>query len=100
MAAKPKITKEMLIGEVADKYPMALAPLIEVGFHCIGCAISPYESLEQGALIHGIPPEEIDNLVAKMNKIADETEEQIKKAQEKGKIKPVFGKDEKGKGKK
>ena len=52
---QPPVTKGILMGELISRYPQATEVLMRHGFHCIGCAVSPYESLEAGAAIHGIP---------------------------------------------
>ncbi len=52
---KQKITADMLMGDIVSQYPIATEILTRYGFHCIGCMISPYESLEAGAAVHGIP---------------------------------------------
>ncbi|MFH1207116.1 MAG: DUF1858 domain-containing protein [Patescibacteria group bacterium] len=48
------ITSDILMGELISRYPQVSALLMERGFHCIGCAVSPYESLESGAAVHGL----------------------------------------------
>jgi len=53
------VTKDILMGELVDKYPQASEILMKYGFHCLGCMISPYESLEAGAAVHGIPLEKV-----------------------------------------
>jgi len=57
--AKPKVTKDILMGELVSQYPQSTEILMKYGFHCIGCMISPYESLESGAAVHGIPLEKV-----------------------------------------
>jgi hybrid cluster-associated redox disulfide protein len=37
------------------------------GLHCVGCHVSAFESIEEGAMAHGI---DVDALVADLNKIA------------------------------
>jgi len=54
---KQEITKDILIGELIEKYPESAEVLAKHGFHCIGCTLSPYETLEAGAAVHGIPLE-------------------------------------------
>lgn len=54
---KQKVTKDILIGDLVKKYPHAVEVLAKHGFHCIGCTLSPYETLEAGAAVHGIPTE-------------------------------------------
>ena len=62
------VTKDILMGELVDKYPQASEILMKYGFHCLGCMISPYESLEAGAAVHGIP----------LNRVLKEINESIK----------------------
>ena len=56
-AAKPAsqmITKTMAFGEVLQRFPQTLPVFSKYGMHCIGCAMSAYETIEQGAKAHGI----------------------------------------------
>ena len=62
-----KITKDMLIGEVVEKHPVAAQIMMEKGLHCIGCHVAHYETIEQGCLSHGITEEEIDKMVEEIN---------------------------------
>ena len=65
---KKKITGEMLLAEIVEKYPKLAEVLTEkYGFHCIGCVASEFESLEQGATVHGMNKKEIDKLVGYLN---------------------------------
>ncbi len=52
---KQKVTKDILIDDLIKKYPQAGEVLVKYGFHCIGCVVSPFETLEAGAATHGIP---------------------------------------------
>ena len=63
--AMKKITKKITFAELMEKYPEAVEVLFENGMHCIGCAMSAQETLEQGCLGHGLNP---DELVDKINK--------------------------------
>ncbi|MDP3027282.1 MAG: DUF1858 domain-containing protein [Nanoarchaeota archaeon] len=63
---KEKITKKMSFSEILEKFPEAAETLFESGMHCCGCPMSANESLEQGAIAHGINP---DKLIEKLNKI-------------------------------
>ena len=65
---KQLVTKKMLIGEIASKYPQAVEIMFRHGMHCIGCGMTVYESLEQGCMGHGMSGEEIDRMVEDMNK--------------------------------
>ena len=59
-----KITKEMSIGEIVQKYPQTVPVFMQHGLGCLGCAVAHFENLEQGAMAHGI---DIDVLVAALN---------------------------------
>ena len=67
-AQKPKITKDMTLGEVAAKYPKAVMVLFKYGMHCIGCHVATYETIEQGAMAHGLGDKEIAQMLDEMNK--------------------------------
>ncbi|MBS3068804.1 DUF1858 domain-containing protein [Candidatus Micrarchaeota archaeon] len=82
--SKKLITKDMLIGDIVVKYPNAVQVLIENGFHCIGCSVSPYETLEQGGAMHGWDEEQFRGIMDAMNRIA-EAEEKAQRAAEKKK---------------
>ena len=65
-----KITKNTLLSEVVDKYPQLAEKLtVDYGFHCIGCFAAEMETLEQGAMVHGMREKEIDKLVENLNKL-------------------------------
>lgn len=64
---KPLITKDMTIGEVVARYPETAEIMLGYGLHCIGCHVNPYESIEGGAMGHGMKPEMIDQLLKDMN---------------------------------
>ncbi len=65
---KPIITKEMSILEIIDKKPEAIEVLFDFGLGCISCAFSQIESLEEGALSHGMSEELINKMVKEINK--------------------------------
>lgn len=59
-----KITKNIGFSELLEKHPEAVEVLMNSGMHCIGCPASMFETLEQGAMSHGI---DINELVDKIN---------------------------------
>jgi len=61
-----KITKDMKIEEILEKYPQTIEVFLKHGFHCIGCAAASFENIEDGAKAHGIDAEK---LVEELNKI-------------------------------
>ena len=60
-----KITKDMGFLELLEKFPEVAEDLFETGMHCVGCPMAMQETLEQGALAHGV---DVDELVEKLNK--------------------------------
>ena len=62
-----KITKDMTIGEVVQKYPSAVDVLQEAGVHCVGCGASYDETIEEGLTSHGFTEEEVARVVEKLN---------------------------------
>jgi len=59
------ITKQMKIEEILQKHPETAEIFVKHGFHCLGCAASSFESIEDGAIAHGI---DIDKLLEELNK--------------------------------
>ena len=63
-----KITKKTNLGRLIQEWP-ALAKVLqeEYGLHCVGCFAAAYDTLEQGAKIHGFTAKEIDKMVKRLN---------------------------------
>jgi hybrid cluster-associated redox disulfide protein len=72
MKNKAKITKDILILDLIEQNP-ALAEVLTEGYglHCIGCMAASMETLEQGALTHGMTEDQIDKMVDELNKKLD-----------------------------
>lgn len=60
-----KITKDMGITDIVNKYPETVEIFQSYGMHCFGCMAARFENLEQGALAHGL---DVDKLVEDLNK--------------------------------
>ena len=58
------ITKDMIIGDVLDKYPNTASLFLGMGMHCLGCPASRGESIEQACMVHGA---DADKLVKALN---------------------------------
>ena len=41
--------------------------MLKHGLHCIGCGVSAWETIEQGALSHGMSKKEIDKMIDGIN---------------------------------
>lgn len=63
-----KITRDMGIMEVVSKYPEAANVFAAFGMGCLGCAAAHFESIEEGALAHGM---DVDALMEALNKLAE-----------------------------
>ncbi|UCB53313.1 MAG: DUF1858 domain-containing protein [Candidatus Zixiibacteriota bacterium] len=73
MAQEVTITKEMTFGEVLKKYPHTVKTFFQYGMHCFGCHLAVDETIEQGAMAHGV---EVDKLIDDLNKaVASPAEE-------------------------
>jgi iron-sulfur cluster assembly accessory protein len=64
---KKPVRSDMTIGDVVAKYPQTAPVLLSYGLQCVGCAVNPYETIEQGALGHGMDKDMIDQLVEELN---------------------------------
>ena len=62
-----KITGNMSITSILEKHPETAPIFQKHGFHCMGCAIASFETLEQGAAAHGI---DVKALLEDLNKAA------------------------------
>ncbi len=54
-----KVTKETVIGEVLKAHPEAIRVLMKYNMGCVACMGATAESIEQGAVMHGIDPEPV-----------------------------------------
>ena len=59
-----KITKEMTMYEILQKYPKTVDIFLKHGLTCIGCPMASMETLEIGAKAHGI---DVDTLLKDLN---------------------------------
>lgn len=64
-----KITKDMTITEIVQKYPQTIDVFMENGMGCLGCAAARFENVGQGAAVHGI---DVDKLITELNKAVEE----------------------------
>lgn len=70
---KQYITENTLMAEIVEKYPEVVETLTEdYGFHCFGCFASEFETLGQGAAVHGMNAEEKKELLETLNGLIEE----------------------------
>ncbi len=55
------ITKDMNIQDILKVDENLAGILIASGMHCLGCAMSHFENLEQACAVHGIDSDELCN---------------------------------------
>ena len=61
-----QVTRDTNIGDLL-RIDMGVAPiLMGIGMHCLGCPASQGETLEEAAMVHGIP---IENLMEMLDEL-------------------------------
>jgi hybrid cluster-associated redox disulfide protein len=68
------ITKDMNLGEVVFKYPEAAEVLTDYGLSCVGCFASSFDTIEQGAKIHQLDDEELNEMIERINEVINNGE--------------------------
>jgi len=71
-----KITKDMTIMDVVNKYPQNIKVFFEHGLFCIGCNVAYRETVEQGAMGHGL---DVSELMDRLNEAVNNPEPAEKK---------------------
>ena len=68
--SKHKIDKNTNIAELIEQNPAMNEVLYEYGLYCGNCYAASYDTLEAGAMSHGLEEEEIAELIQELNKKA------------------------------
>ena len=55
------------MGDIVSKFPSSVPIMLEYGLHCVGCHVNAFETLEQGCRGHGMPEEEIEEMIERIN---------------------------------
>ncbi len=76
MIAQQVITQDMTIGQIMEKYPFAAEIMLSYGLHCVGCHVNPFDTIENGARVHGMTDEQMNDMLQELNEFA------VKKAQD------------------
>mgnify|MGYP001461954674 CR=1 FL=1 len=77
-----KITKDMLIIDMIEKYPQAVDTLMSTGVQCVGCGAATQETIEQGLMAHGMTSSDVEEIVVDLNKAVKEAPKVEKKSGE------------------
>ncbi len=67
----PTVHRWMSIADLVDVHPDVGDILALYGLHCIGCAFSGSDTLEDGALLHGLTDDDIDNILIDINDLLE-----------------------------
>jgi len=68
------ISRHDLIAEIVERFPGADEILMDFGIGCFNCAVSEFETLEQGILGHGFSEEELEEVLSDLNELAEQLE--------------------------
>jgi hybrid cluster-associated redox disulfide protein len=63
-----KIDKNTSIGDLMTANPEMNDVLYEYGLYCGNCSAAGFDTIEDGARIHGLEDEEIEELIQELNK--------------------------------
>jgi len=64
-----KITSKTPINQLIKEYPETVEILMEYGLQCINCHFSEFDTLEDGAKIHGLSDEDIKMIIKDVNEV-------------------------------
>ena len=59
-----EITKNTVIGDILDLNEELAPYFLEIGMHCLGCAMAHGETIEEAVFVHG---NDLEALLAKLN---------------------------------
>lgn len=66
-----QVTKETIIADIMQNAPQTMPMFQMIGMHCMGCAMSSGENVEQACAVHGVDSTEF---VEKLNLFIKEQE--------------------------
>jgi len=58
--------RDTQIADILELAPEVIPLFSEIGMHCIGCALSSEENVEQACMAHGV---DVDNFLEKCNEV-------------------------------
>jgi len=71
-----EITKDMTIEDTIRTYPDTADVFFRYGFHCLGCHGASFETIEMGAVSHGMSEEQVNELVKELNEVIKNSEKE------------------------
>jgi iron-sulfur cluster assembly protein len=79
---------DMLVGEIVARYPQVVPVFLKYGLHCVGCRVSPFETIEEGSMGHGMPKDVFEKMIVEANELV--TNSKAEKVASGGESKPVW----------
>ena len=64
-----QITKQTLIKSFLEENPETAEILMAYGLHCVNCHFSEFDTLEDGAMVHGMSDEDVEFMIRDVNKV-------------------------------
>ncbi len=72
-----KLDPSIKMSELTEKYPELIEPLTyDYGLHCVNCMIADFDTLQEGAVIHGIEGNDFDDMINDLEEIINNPDEQ------------------------
>jgi hybrid cluster-associated redox disulfide protein len=71
MSENNKITGDMKIEQIVAKFPQTIGVFFQYGLGCVGCHAASFESLAEGAMMHGI---DLDAMLKDLNELVEKIE--------------------------
>ena len=69
MDKKLQIDKDTAIEDLIEENPEMNDVLYEYGLYCGNCFAAGWDTLEEGAKMHGLEDDEIEELIQELNKV-------------------------------
>jgi iron-sulfur cluster assembly protein len=62
-----RITGDEIIGDTVAAFPKVAAVMLGYGLHCVGCSANSFDTVADGARLHGIPEEDVQQMLRDLN---------------------------------
>lgn len=62
-----KVTRGTNLGAVVRQWPQTAKVMLDYGLHCAGCFANQFDTVEQGAAIHGMSDDELNEMISRIN---------------------------------
>jgi hypothetical protein len=65
------LSKDQLISDIAKQNKRVIELLTEYGLSCANCFLNQFDSVESGAILHGMSTGEIDRMITEINEVLE-----------------------------